>query len=72
MKGCDYQTDQGPGSLRMHMIINADPKCTGRYCKEHEAYVAANPETISQEWVRYLAKFPSVLHLDAGVTNVKE
>jgi hypothetical protein len=56
----------------MHLIIRADPGCRGRYCKEHEQYVIAHPETISQEWVRYLAKFPSVLHQDAGITNVKE
>ena len=72
VEGCGFQTDQGPGALRMHLIIRADPGCRGRYCKEHEQYVIAHPETISQEWVRYLAKFPSVLPQDAGITNVKE
>ncbi len=45
VEGCGFQTDQGPGALRMHMIIMGDPKCKGRYCKEHEEYVAAHPET---------------------------
>jgi hypothetical protein len=72
IEGCGFQTDQGPGALRMHMIIKADPGCKGQFCKEHEQYVAAHPDIRSQDWVRYLAKFPSTLHLDAGITNIKE
>ncbi len=72
VEGCGFQTDQGPGALRMHMIIKADPKCVGRHCREHEAYVTGHPETQSSQWVQYLAKFPSALHTDAEITNVKE
>jgi len=72
VEGCGFQTDQGPGALRMHMIIMGDPNCKGRYCKEHEEYVAAHPETTKLEWVHYLAKFPSVLHLDAEIGHIKE
>jgi hypothetical protein len=72
VEGCNYQTDQGPGSLRMHMLINADPKCKGRHCKKHEEYVAAYPETTKLEWVRYLAQFPSTLHEDIEIGHIKE
>ncbi len=72
VEGCGFQTDQGPGALRMHMVIKADPKFVGRHCKKHEAFVAAHPETQLQDWVQYLAKFPSALHEDAEITNVKE
>ncbi len=59
VEGCDFQTDQGPGALRMHMIIKADPKCTGRYCQKHEEFVKANPESVKMDWVRYLSQFPA-------------
>jgi hypothetical protein len=69
---CGFQTDQGPGALRMHMIISADPNCKGRHCKKHEEYVAANPEAADLVWVRYLAQFPSKLHADTEIGKIKE
>jgi hypothetical protein len=72
VEGCNFQTDQGPGALRMHMIISADPNCKGRHCKEHEKYVVEHPETRSQDWVHYLAKFPSRLHSDAEIGRIRE
>jgi hypothetical protein len=72
VEGCGFQTDQGPGALRMHMVISADPNCKGRHCKKHEEFVREHPETVSLQWVHYLAKFPSKLHSETEISNIKE
>ncbi|MGD0802955.1 MAG: hypothetical protein ABSA11_02655 [Candidatus Bathyarchaeia archaeon] len=72
MEGCNLQTDQGPGALRMHMLISADPNCRGRHCKKHEEFVREHPDSVSQEWVHYLAKFPSKIHTDTEIDVIKE
>ena len=72
VEGCGFQTDQGPGALRMHLIISADPNCKGRHCKVHEEFVREHPESVGLDWVRYLAQFPSKLHEDTEIGNVKE
>jgi hypothetical protein len=72
VEGCNYKTDQGPGSLRMHMVIAADPNMKGRYCPRHQAFVNANPDDMTLDGVRYLAKFPSNLHLDTSLKHIKE
>jgi hypothetical protein len=72
VEGCDWQTDQGPGALRMHILIKGDPKCEGRFCKEHADYVSAHPEVQRKDWVQYLARFPSMLHGDTEIGHIKE
>ena len=72
VEGCGYQTDQGPGSLRMHMLIAADPSIKGRYCPRHEAFMKAHPGEMTLEGIRYLAHFPSMLHLDTSIKHIKE
>lgn len=72
VEGCGYQTDQGPGSLRMHMLLAADPNIKGRYCPSHEAFMKANPDEMTIEGVRYLAHFPSSFHLDTSIKHIKE
>jgi len=72
VEGCSYQTDQGPGSLRMHMLIASDPKIKGRYCPLHEAFMMANPDEMTIEGIQYLTHFPSMLHLDTAIKNVRE
>ena len=72
VEGCDWRTDQGPGALRMHLMLKADPNCKGGYCKEHEAFVKANPDTVGLNWVHYLSKFPSASHGDTEIGKVKE
>jgi len=72
VEGCGYQTDQGPGALRLHMIIAADPKIKGRYNPQHEAFMKANPDEMTIEGVRYLAQFQSGLHLDTSIKHIKE
>ena len=72
VEGCNYQTDQGPGALRMHMVIAADPKIKARYNPQHEAFIKANPEEMTIKGVQYLAQFPSSLHLDTSIKHIKE
>jgi hypothetical protein len=72
VEGCGWQTDQGPGALRMHILLKGDPKCEGRFCKEHKEYVEAHPETMKRDWVQYLASFPSALHGDTEIGHIKE
>ncbi len=72
VEGCAWQTDQGPGALRMHMIISADPNCKGRHCEKHEDFVREHPDSTSMEWVRYLSQFPSKLHADTEIAKIKE
>lgn len=57
VEGCSYTTDQGPGTLRMHLMINADPKSGPRYSKTHEEYLKSHPNELTVEAVRYLAQF---------------
>ncbi len=72
VEGCDFRSDQGPGSLRMHMVIAADPNMKGRYCPQHQAFMNANPGEMTLDGVRYLARFPSSLHLDTSLKHIKE
>ena len=54
---CDFETKQGPGTLRMHLILNADPTIENRYGEEHEK--ASEKEEISKlSAVRELSKYP--------------
>ena len=69
---CGFRTDHGPGALRIHMLITADPNIKGRYNPQHEAFMKANPGEMTLEGVRYLAQFPSSLHLDASIKHIKE
>jgi hypothetical protein len=72
VEGCGFQTDQGPGALRMHMVISSDPNYKGRYCKKHEEFVKEHPDIVSLQWVHYLAKFPSKLNAETEISNIKE
>ena len=72
VEGCEWQTDQGPGALRMHIVISADPNCVGRHCEKHEEFVRANPDSTSMEWVRYLSQFPSKIHVDTDIGKIRE
>lgn len=72
VEGCSFQTDQGPGALRMHILISADQKLKGRYNQQHEAFMKANPDEMTIEGVRYLAQFPSIFHLDTAIKHIKE
>jgi hypothetical protein len=72
VEGCNYQTDQGPGALRMHMINAANPNLKGRYNPQHEAFMKTNPDEMTIKGVQYLAQFPSSLHLDTSIKHIKE
>lgn len=56
--GCEYTTRLGPGAVRMHILIKADPLSTTRYDKDHEEYFKQNESELSPETVRELAKIP--------------
>jgi hypothetical protein len=69
---CGWESDQGPGALRMHILITADPNVKGRYNPQHEEFLKVNPDEMTIEGVRYLAQFPSSLHLDTSIKHLKE
>jgi hypothetical protein len=72
VEGCGWETDQGPGALRMHILITADPNVKGRYNPNHEEFLKTNPNEMTLDGVRYLAQFPSSLHLDTSIKHLKE
>lgn len=54
---CDFETKQGPGALRMHLVLNSDPSIKSRYDEEHKE--ASRKEPIyNLEAVRELSVFP--------------
>ena len=54
---CDFETKQGPGALRMHLVLNSDPNIESRYDGEHEE--ASKKEQIYKlNAVRELSEFP--------------
>ncbi|HUS78832.1 MAG TPA: hypothetical protein VM050_09250 [Patescibacteria group bacterium] len=61
VEGCNYSTTLGPGALRMHLLIKADPASTARYCEAHEAFCNAHREELGSETVRYLYQLPRVV-----------
>ena len=56
--GCTFSTRLGPGAVRMHVLLKADPLHESRYCPEHEAYFRANESELSMDTVRALAHLP--------------
>jgi hypothetical protein len=58
VKGCKYTTRLGPGALRMHITLKADPKVPSRHDAEHENYLKTN--VFDMEHVRILAQFPRI------------
>lgn len=55
--GCDYTTRLGPGALRMHMILKADPNVPSRYDTQHEEYFKLNM-ILDKEQVKILGDYP--------------
>jgi len=55
--GCDYSTRLGPGALRMHMILKADPNVPTRYDAQHEEYLKQGL-VIDKEQVKLLGDIP--------------
>jgi hypothetical protein len=55
--GCDYTTRLGPGALRMHMILKADPNVPSRYDRQHEEYMKQNV-VLDKEQVKILGDIP--------------
>jgi hypothetical protein len=58
VSGCNYRTRLGPGALRMHMLLKADPKIEGRYCEAHDSFCQSHLNELSTEMVRYMNQFP--------------
>lgn len=58
VEGCNYTTRLGPGAMRMHIIIKADPKYEERYDPQHEQYYREHQGELNLEAVRYLANIP--------------
>lgn len=55
--GCDYVTRLGPGALKMHMILRADPKVPTRYDQGHEEYFKNNM-VLDREQIKMLSDYP--------------
>lgn len=60
VEGCNFTTRLGPGALRMHLLIKADPKKASRYCGDHEEYCKSHKEDLGLDVVRYLSNLPRV------------
>ncbi|HDJ22137.1 MAG: hypothetical protein DRI93_06390 [Aquificota bacterium] len=56
--GCDYTTRLGPGAVRMHIMIKADPKVETRYCEKHQKYWMENESELTLDNIRILANLP--------------
>ncbi|MCW4050585.1 MAG: hypothetical protein NWE89_12715 [Candidatus Bathyarchaeota archaeon] len=55
--GCEFTTRLGPGALRMHLIMKADPNMESRYDIQHKTYYEENSE-LDSEMVKALAVIP--------------
>ncbi len=56
--GCTFTTRLGPGAVRMHILIKADPMNETRYSTEHEEYFKEHESELSMDNVRILANIP--------------
>jgi hypothetical protein len=56
--GCSYSTRLGPGAVRMHILIKADPQNESRYSSEHEEYFKENEPELSMDNIRILSNIP--------------
>jgi len=60
VEGCGFTTKLGPGALRMHLLLKADPTKESRYCSSHEEYCRGHEEELGLDVVRYLSRMPRV------------
>ena len=56
--GCNFATRLGPGAVRMHVLIKADPMSKTRYSADHEEYWKEFESDLSMDNVRVLANIP--------------
>jgi len=56
--GCTFTTRLGPGAVRMHLLIKADPSSKTRYCSKHEAYLKEHESELTLNTIRVLSKIP--------------
>ena len=56
--GCDYSTRLGPGAVRMHILMKADPMNETRYDPDHEVYWKQFASELSMDNIRVLANIP--------------
>ncbi|MGD2200683.1 MAG: hypothetical protein PVJ38_03490 [Candidatus Bathyarchaeota archaeon] len=60
VEGCGFATKLGPGALRMHLLIKADPNSGSRYCSNHEEFCTTHERELGLDIVRYLHNLPKV------------
>ncbi len=58
VSGCSFNTRLGPGAVRMHILIKADPLSQSRYNPDHEAYWREHESELSMDNIRILADIP--------------
>lgn len=56
--GCEFKTRLGPGAVRMHVLLKADPMNESRYSPDHEEFFKQNESELGPDTVRALASFP--------------
>jgi hypothetical protein len=60
VEGCGFTTKLGPGALRMHLLLKADPTKESRYSSAHEEYCRDHEEELGLDVIRYLSRMPRV------------
>ena len=56
--GCTFSTRLGPGAVRMHLLLKADPLHENRYSPDHESYWRAHESELTLDNIRVLAHIP--------------
>ncbi len=56
--GCTFTTRLGPGAIRMHLLIKADPLYESRYDPLHEEYFKEHESELTMDNIRVLSTIP--------------
>ncbi len=56
--GCTFTTRLGPGAVRMHVMLTADPMHETRYSPDHEAFWRENESELTLDNIRVLSDIP--------------
>lgn len=57
---CKFSTRLGPGALRMHIILRADPIGRHSHDKEHEEFLRKNSGELTLDSIKTLSMMPKV------------
>lgn len=57
VEGCEFDTRLGPGAIRMHILMKADPM-SAVYASNHEAFFKDHQDELTMNAIKELAKVP--------------